>query len=251
MKKSAYFIFIFTFLAVFFAVSLKGQYIDFLQKVLGKTVSKVQRLGDDLYSLVNKSALIEENEQLKIKLSQIKSFEEENKLIKQENERLYELLSLEKNMPYKNKHTANIIGLNTFGEFVLIADKGKKHGIKEDDIALWGNALVGKVEQVYTDICYITPITAPDFFVGIINEAEDAGLISGTSSLYQKNMCKLSFFSNTAQNLTNTTVFTSGLSDIYPKGIVVGKIQKQNEETFVKTEVDFFKIRTIHLISSE
>lgn len=250
MKKSGVFIFIFTFLAVFFAVTLKGQYVNFSQSAFGKTVSKVQRLGDDLYSLINKSQLLEENEQLKAELSQIKSQEAENKLIKQENERLYELLSLEKKMPYKSRQAASIIGLNTFGEFSLIADKGEDHGIEKDDVALWGNALVGKVEQVYSDICYITPITAPDSFVGIMNEKQDAGLTLGTSSLYKKNMCKLSFFSNTAEILTDATVFTSGLSDVYPKGIVVGKIKKQNGETFVKTEVDFFKIRTIHLISS-
>lgn len=249
MKKNAGFVFVFTFLVVFLAVSLKGQYVNFSQKAFGKTVAKVQRLGDDLYSLINKSQLLEENERIKAELSQMNSLSEENKLIKQENERLYELLLLQKSAPYKNKQASSIIGLNTFGEFVLIADKGKNHGIKKDDIALWGNALVGKVEQVYSDICHITPITAPDFCVGVINEKEDAGLISGTPSLYRKNMCKLSFFSNTAEIVKDATVFTSGLSDVYPKGIVVGKIQKQNGQAFIKTEVDFFKIRTVHLIS--
>lgn len=250
MRKSAYFVFVFTFLVVFFSISLKSEYIDFSQKAFGKTVERVQRFGDDLYSLINKSQLLEENERLKAELSRIKSLDEENKLIKQENEQLHKMLSLQKKTPYKNKKAANIVALNTFGEFSLIADKGKNSGIKKDDIALWGNALVGKVEQVYSDICYITPITAPDFCVGIINENEDAGLISGESTLCDKNMCRLSFFSNAAESEKDASIFTSGLSDVYPEGIVIGKIQKQNGEAFVKTEVDFFKIRTIHLISS-
>lgn len=249
MKKSGIFIFVFTFIIVMFALGLRAQYINLSQKHFGKMTAKVNTLTENFSSFFKKSSIIEENEQLKTKLTEVNSYKEENKLIKKENEKLRELLSLEKTLPYKNKTTANVIDIQTLDDFLITVDRGIKHGIKPDDVALWGNALVGKVSEVFDDISFITPITSPDITAGIVNENEDIGMITGAPSLYKKNMCEISFFSNTSKILNNTTVFTSGMSDVYPRGIVIGKILTQNGRTFVKTEVDFFKIRTLLLIS--
>lgn len=249
MKKSGVFIFVFTFLIVMCALRLRVSYINLLQKNFGNVSEKVTMLSENISSFFNKSSIIEENEQLKAKLTEVSSYKEENKLIKAENERLRELLSVKKALPYKNKTAANVVDMQTLGDFLITVDRGKKHGIKPDDVAIWGNSLVGKVSEVFDDVSFITPITSPDITVGIVNENEDIGMIAGSPSLYKKNMCELSFFSNTAKISNNTTVFTSGMSDVYPRGIVIGKILTQNDKTFVKTEVDFFKIRTILLIS--
>lgn len=249
MKKSSVFIFVFTFVIVMCALGLRVQYINLSQKNFGKATARVRILSENFSSFFKKSSIIEENEQLKTKLTEVNSYKEENKLIKMENERLRELLSLETALPYKNKTAANVVDIQTLGDFLITVDRGKKHGIKPDDIALWGNALVGKVSEVFDEISYITPITSPDITVGIVNENEDVGILTGSPSLYKKNICELAFFSNTAKILNNTTVFTSGMSDVYPRGIVIGKILTQNGEPFVKTEVDFFKIRSLILIS--
>ncbi|MBQ3181814.1 MAG: rod shape-determining protein MreC [Clostridia bacterium] len=250
MKKSGIFIFVFTFVAVICALFLRPQYMNLSRRFFGKVTSAIDSFADDFYATFNNSHLLEENEQLKIKLSYNNSYEVENKLIKQENEKLRKLLDLLPKTPYKNKASANVVGLVTTGKFYLIADKGQNHGIKAGDIALWGNALAGKVSESFSDFSFVTPISAPDVAVGIKNEEDDAGLISGKASLYQKNMCKLSFFSNTAVISSGKSIVTSGLSDTYPAGILVGKIQKENGDWVVKTEVDFFKIRTLQLISS-
>ncbi len=249
MKKSSIFVFIFTFVVVMCALGLRHQYINLSQKYFGNATAKVRTLTENISSFFKKSPITEENEQLKTKLAQVASYEEENKLIKKENETLRELLVLKKTLPYKNKTAANVVDIQTLGDFLITVDRGKLHGIKPDDIAIWGNTLVGKVSEVFDKISYITPISAPDAIVGIINENQDVGMLAGTPSLYKKNMCEVSFFSNTAKILNNTTVFTSGMSDVYPPGIVIGKILTQNGKTFVKTEVDFFKIRTLLLIS--
>ncbi len=249
MKKSSIFVFVFTFVVVMCALGLRSQYINFSQKHFGNATRKVFISSENFSSFFKKSLILEENEQLKTKLAQVHSYKEENKLIKKENDTLRELLSLKKSLPYKNKTAANVIDIQTLGDFLITIDRGKKHGIKPDDIAIWGNALVGKVSEVFDEISYITPITAPFATVGIVNENDDIGILTGAPSLYKKNMCEISFFSNTARILNNTTVFTSGMSDIYPPGIVIGKILTQNGKTFVKAEVDFFKIRTLLLIS--
>lgn len=250
MKKSGIFVFVFTFVVVICAFLLRTQYVNFSKNLFGKVTSAIESCADGFYQTFNNSRLLEENEQLKIKLSKEKSYEIENKLIKQENENLRKLLSLSKRAQYKNKTSANVVGLATLEKFYLIADKGKNDGVKVGDVVLWGDALVGKVSESFLDISFVTPITAPDTAVGIKNEEEDAGLILGKPSLYKKNMCSLSFFSNTAKISVGKNVVTSGLSDIYPDGILVGKIQKEDGGWVIKTEVDFFKIRTIEIVFS-
>jgi len=248
MKKSGIFVFVFTFVVVICAFLLRTQHINFSQSLFGKVTETIDNCADTIYQTFNNSRLLEENEQLKIKLSQEKSYEVENKLIKQENENLRKLLDLSKKETYKNKTSANVIGLVTLEKFYFVADKGKNDGVKVGDAALWGNALVGKVSESFSDVSFVAPITAPDTAVGIKNEEEDAGLITGKASLYKKNMCSLSFFSNTAKISVGKNVVTSGLSDVYPDGILVGKIQKEENEWVVKTEVDFFKIRTLEIV---
>ena len=250
MKRCGLFVFIFTFLTVICAFLLRPQYMNFSNKAFFNLTSSIKEIGDSFYAVMNKSELIYENESLKKRLSVVNSYEDENEILKKENENLHKLLRLKKESRYKNTITANVIRLNTLGEFTLTIDCGKNQGVDAGCVAVWGNALVGRVKESFDDFSYVVPITSPDTVVGILNENEDAGLITGKPELYQKNMCELSFFSNTAEAIAESTVITSGLSDVYPKWMIVGKITKENGMAVVKTEVDFFKIRTLSLITS-
>ena len=251
MKKSGVFIFVFTFFVVICALSLRSEYINFSHKIFGKTTKKIDILTQNVSSFFKKDALLEENERLRIKLAEKNSYEEENKLIKQENENLKKLLSVKETTSFKKMRAVNVVGLNTLGDFFITVDCGKNDGVSEGDVAVWGKTLVGRVSEVFEEFSYVVPITAPDVCVGIINENEDAGIISGAPSLYKDNMCKISFFSNTAKLSDGDTVFTSGLSDNYPLGLVIGKVKIKNGEAYVKTEADFFKIRALHILTPE
>ena len=249
MKKSGIFIFVFTFVIVFLSFGFSHHYKELSYNVFGRVTAGIYNASENLRAFFKKSAITEENEHLRTMLALTDSYKEENKLLKEENENLRELLSLEKELPLKKKAAADVIGISEALDFTITVNRGKSQGIKEGDIAVWGNTLVGKVSEVFSDFSYITPITAPDTSIGIVTENEDVGIISGTPSLYKKNMCELVFFSNTAEYKDNTAVFTSGMSDVYPRGMVIGKIQKKDGKLTVKTDVDFFKIRTLHLIS--
>lgn len=223
----------------------------FSQKWFGEVSAYFNDFSLGFSSLTNGRKLAHENEQLKKELSRIRSKEAENIRLAQENDNLHKLLNLTKKFPYKKQIAANVVRLNTLGEFSLVIDKGRNHGIDAGTVSVWGDALVGKVTECYDTFSVITPITAPDSVTGIINSTEDAGTVSGSLSLCGKNMCELDFFSEGAQKKNGDTIYTSGLSDIYPKGLVLGKIHVAEDATTIKTEVDFFKIRTLSLILGE
>lgn len=251
MKKSGIFVFVFTFTIVMCAMLFRPQYMNFSKKAFGNITTNMKKLADNFYATTNRTELLEENERLKKELSYKNSYIDENKLLRQENDNLYKMLSLTKRSPHKKQIAANVTGINTLGKFTITIDRGKNQGINKGTVAVWGDALVGKVCESFDDFSYISPVSAPDNVTGIISETEDAGLVTGKPELYQKNMCELSFFLNGAKALGGSTITTSGLSDTYPKGLIVGKVYKKNGMVLIKTEVDFFKIRTLSLIISE
>lgn len=251
MKKYGIFIFVFTLCLMLISSFLRSQYMNVSYNTFSSLKSKITSVSTNLGGLVYGKKLTEENEKLKKELSSLRSLTAENELLKKENEELSKLLSLKKRSPYKKQVTANVLSLNTVGDFSITVDRGKNDGVSVGDVAIWGNALVGKVRESFDNFSYITPITAPDATTGIMNDTLDSGLITGNLSLAYKNMCELSFFLDSATANSHDTILTSGLSHIYPQGLTVGKVHKSNDSLFVKTEVDFFKIRTISLIVSE
>ena len=73
-------------------------------------------------------------------------------------------------------------------------------------------------------------------------------MILGTLENFQKNLCELSLFSQDVKVYTQDAVVTSGLSDIYPEGLMIGRVQKVGDKIIVKCEVDFFSARTIAIV---
>lgn len=250
MKKNGVLVFVFTFVLIFISFSFSHHYKELSHNIFGKVTSGIYTAKENIYTFLKKSEITKENDRLKTELSEKNSYKEENKFLRKENENLRELLKIRNESPSSDKTAAEVIGISRSSDFTITVNRGKNHGIKKDNIAVFGNMLVGKVSEVFSDFSFVTPITAPDTTVGIVTGNEDVGMISGANALYRKNMCELSFFSNTAKFAQNETVYTSGMSDIYPRGMVIGKIKSKDGKAYVKTEVDFFKIRTLDLIST-
>ncbi len=250
MKKLWVFIVVFSFTAVTLSTFFKSEYLTYSHNFFGGITSNLKETAYAFDGILKGKHLKEENENLKKQLSENKSIQAENDLLKKENQELYQLLKLNKEAYGNNVVNAQVKKVNTVADFSLTVDKGTHSGVKAGDICVWGKAIVGRVTESFDDFSVVTPITAPNSTVGIINSKGDAGVISGNLSLCNKNMCEISFFSDTAKVENHEIIVTSGLSDIYPKGLTVGKIEKEKNTTLLLTEVDFFKIRTVSLISS-
>ena len=250
MKKLWIFIVVFSFITVMLSTFFKSQYLTYSHKLFYGISTNLKETASVFDGFFKGQRLKEENENLKKQLSQNTQFEAENKLLKKENEELNELLRLNRENYGKNIVNAKISDINTTSNFTLTIDKGTRSGVSLGDVCVWGNALVGSVTEAFDDFSIITPITAPNVTVGIMNTNNDAGVILGNLALFKKNMCEISFFSDAVETTPDETIVTSGFSDIYPKGLTVGKIKHSGDSVRLLTEVDFFKIRTVSLISA-
>ena len=138
-----------------------------------------------------------------------------------ENERLNKLLSLKQNSPYK-AIAAKVIGRSPDNwSSVIIINKGDNKGIKRGLVAISYLGLVGRVIETTASTSTIMLINDPNLSVsGLVQRSRQEGLVSGTlgSSLIMKYLAKDSDIK------ISDVIITSGLTDVYPKGLLIGTV---------------------------
>lgn len=248
MKKSVIFVLTFTFcvlvLAGIFNTGLQG----FSLKAFSGVRSAFTNSGVAFESFLSSSRLRRENEELKKEISRLNTQDTQIEMLKSENTALRSFLGLKRNSAYNILCNVSIVDINTTGDFTLTVDRGARQGIKSGDVAVWGGALAGKVSQVFDNYSLITPVSAPYQTTGVRGVDGDSGTVTGSGRYFRENICLLSFFGENANISAGDTIVTSGMSDIYPEGLTVGNVCSTDSDIKVKTDIDFFKIRTLTIV---
>ena len=247
MKKCASFVLLFTCFLFLFTALLGRSYVAGTNDFFSGIKSKLSLAGNTFENFINQNSLRQENEALKKEITDLKAQKAETETLKEENKMLTSALDIKESKIPNTKISASVVGINTYGGFYLTIDRGKNHGISKGDVCVFGSALVGKVREIFDNFSTVTPITADSCVVGVENSHLDAGTVTGKMSLLTKNLCRVEFFGNVSSGVGDVLV-TSGLSDTYPQGLLVGEIYSVDDEILLKTQVDFFKIRTLCVI---
>lgn len=144
-----------------------------------------------------------------------------------ENLRLKELLAIKKNLSYKAIASRVIGRAPDNWSSVIILDKGKRQGIKAGCVVMSYAGLVGRVIEVYETTSKVIQINDPNLGVSGINQrSRQEGFVSGTlgNSLFMKYLPK------DADIKVSDVIITSGLTETYPKGIIIGTVTDVGEE---------------------
>ncbi|MFH1640792.1 MAG: rod shape-determining protein MreC [Candidatus Omnitrophota bacterium] len=144
-----------------------------------------------------------------------------------ENKRLKELLSLKQEASYQ-VIVARVIGRGADSwSSAIIIDKGQNNGVRRGLTAISYLGLVGRVIEAGVSTSKIMLINAPQMGVSaLVQRSRQEGLVSGSmgSNLVMKYLPKDSDIE------VSDTVITSGLTDVYPKGLLIGKVIDVGEE---------------------
>ena len=177
--------------------------------------------------------IIAENENLKKENMELKIQKERNQKIHEENERLLKLLEMKENSIYKGNlkfARVSFSDINNLNNKIFI-DLGSKDGIKTDMIAVYSDYLVGKIVEVHDSYSEVELITNPNSIISAKTIGDILGIARGSDeedgSLYFQP-------SIVEDNLKEgDEITTSGISDIYPESIKIGKISKiDNKENY-------------------
>lgn len=144
-----------------------------------------------------------------------------------ENRRLKNLLSF-KQKTHLKVVAARIIGRSSDNwSSIVIIDKGSYNGIKRGFVVINYLGLVGRVIETGDSTSRIMLINDPSLGVSaIVQRSRQEGLVSGTlgRSLIMK------YLPRDADIQVSDLIITSGLTNVYPKGLLIGRVVNIGEE---------------------
>ena len=221
---------------------------------IGNSVEKFFRTFADYDKLKSENETLKaENDDLTVRLE--KSYHLET-----ENERLRNLLSLTEKLPEYNKTEATVVSVSDDKvSSVFTINKGSLSGIKEKDVVIASDGLVGYVRNVGVNWATVVTILDPQVAVGaFLPRTELVAMTEGHRELKGDGLCRLSYLENTSLINRGDTVVTSGLGGLYPEGITIGKISEitvsdngLSQYGIITPSVDFSSLRSVYVLSAK
>ncbi len=150
---------------------------------------------------------------------------------------------------------ARIIGRNASNWYrAMVIDKGTRDGIRPEMGVITDAGVVGRVVRVNSATSIILLLSDPNVAItGMIQTSRDEGIIQGTP----QGAIQMKYLPPLSSVQVGDAVVTSGLTDDFPRGLRIGKIQqltKAATDLFQTGEitpiVDFSKLEGVLVITS-
>lgn len=222
-----------------------------VQKVVANFSSQVD---DWLRGFTQFKALSEKNDQLEAEIKALR--DERSRLLayKVQNLRLQSLLELKAQLPGKVKISARVIARdpNNWGEKVVL-DRGRNDGVTENMVAVTPEGLVGRVSQVGSRSCTLSLVGSESLAVPVaLVDSEIYGIMRTNKMM--RSVIKYIRFDVPIK--PGQLVVTSGLGDVYPGGLAVGRVERayvsqeaMYQDVLVKLSAELPRLREVILIT--
>ncbi len=194
-----------------------------------------------------------ENADLREKVGALAAENTRLQALSQENERLAGLLKLRDNS-FPAGRAARVVARDPSTWFAQVAaDQGSDDGVGPDTVAVAPEGLVGRVSQVAPQSCRIKLLVAPGSAVPVMLARTGAvGILYGDGGY----TCQIKFVSHNVEVKEGEEVLTSGMGQVYPGGLLVGRVIRnygRTEALFqsleVQPAVDFGRLRHVLLVA--
>jgi len=224
-----------------------------LQAGLDSTRQSVSSVG---IALADKKKLLEQVEELKAENNQLHLENQQLREYKAEAIRLQKLCNFsDQTADAYTFEAARVIGRspNNWSKFIVL-DKGSNHGIEAGMTVICPQGLVGRVITVNHNNCRVWLLTDREMAVGVILQEtrQTRGIVEGTSESDKLRMINIPYYSKIKKG---QRVITSGLSEHYPKGLLLGRVKSVQREknglllsAVVEPAVDFDKLEEVLVI---
>lgn len=188
-------------------------------------------LGGINYLWDENAALREENNKLQ---QQMIDYEE----ILRQNRQYEQLLGIKDSNPEITGMTpAFVIGRDARDRYsAFTIDKGSEDGISPGDPVITAEGLVGVVTEVSAHSARVSTTLDVTVNVGVmVNATRDTGIVCGDLKLAEDGLTKLMYLDRSSAAKPGDKLITTGISGIFPKGLIVGTIKEIHTESHGKT----------------
>ncbi|MED3562196.1 rod shape-determining protein MreC [Bacillus xiapuensis] len=230
--------------------------VGWVQSLVSKPAYVVAGFFENLKDLEN---TYQENKELKSRVEEIVSLEAQVQDLKKDNADLRSILGETKTLRDFKPLPATVIGRNPdrWHEMIII-DKGKINGIKQNMAVVTANGLIGKVKNVNQFSSTIQLLSAADpknrISAVVQGNKNSYGFVEGFDS--EKKLLQIKTIPSGAKIEKGQTVVTSGLGGVFPKDLPIGKVVDVkpdqyglNQTALVKPGADFYDIQNVIVIT--
>lgn len=196
--------------------------------------------------------------ELELQVAQMEEQTRDGIEAQRENEQLRELLNLQARRRDFVFESAKVTSRSfTSWESTISLNKGANAGIAIGDCVVTETGyLVGVISQVGENFSVISTLINTDISMGgLVSRTHSAGVLEGEFSLMGTGSLRLTYLPEEAQLMVGDHVVTSGLGDIYPSGLMVGKVESVVHDmsglsryAVITPEVDLTKLIEVFII---
>lgn len=241
--------------------------VTLFEDVVGVVVSPIQKIffsiGKNAQNFIQFiteiKTLKQQNERYLREIDELKEENRKLQALKDENERLREMLGLKDRFDKFEIIGAQIIAKepgNWFNVFTI--DKGTADGLQKNSAVITSKGLVGHIYEIGINRAKVISVIDSNSAVsGLIVRTRDIAVVKGDLTLQKDGLCKMSYISKDADIIPGDLIETSGLGGIYPKGLLIGKIKATKKEPYeiskyaiVEPVVDFKRLEEVFVIKN-
>ena len=240
-----------------------------VENALGRILTPVQKglysVSSYVYNLFvgigQRSSMKDEYEELKVRVAQLEKELYRLEELEKQNERLKDLAMFVDDNREIVVTGANVVAKNPGSWFNNITiDKGTKHGVAVNMAVVTNQGLVGRVIEVADNWSKVrTIVDGKSAVSGIIQRNRDNGLLKGSNTLGSEDgMCEMIYLPEDSNVAPGDKVLTSGLGEIFPKGIYIGEVIEVFKDkralyktAIVKPGVDFQRLEEVLVITNK
>ena len=234
--------------AVAVALSLMSYFTStspILENVAGVITSPFQAAGQAVRTWVEDkqryykdyTALLEENEALRVELEELRLNARQAERDRSENALLRQLLELREQRRDLMLESAAVLEHSSSNwTSTLTLNRGTAHEVEVNDCVISSEGyLVGIVSEVGYNWCTVLTIVDTDIEIGAqVYRTGDVAIAEGDFTLMGQKQLRLSYLPASLTLLVGDYIVTSGLGGYYPPDIVIGKVES------VQTDDDGF-----------
>lgn len=227
---------------------------------LQKGVTRIsQAIGQGKAYFEGYEALEAQNAELNQKVRELEQKVRDTDVALQENDRLRSLLGIKERNRTFQFEVAEVIARSP-GEWAatLSLDKGANQGVKKNDLVITEDGMVGYVSNVAPTYCDVTAVIDTNMQAGaLITRTREVAIAEGDYALMNEGNLRLSYLEPDSGIVIGDTVETSGRGGVFPKGIMIGTVERVIPEkngisnyAVIKPFVDVEKVSNVFIITS-
>lgn len=191
----------------------------------------------------NKKNLVSENKSLNTKILELEKANSELKAYETENERLRGMLEFKEQNPQFAMTAAEIISKDTSNYYnMFLINKGSESGIKVNMPVVGSKGLIGYVIEAGNGFSRVRTILDRRSSAGcMLVRTSCAAVIEGDASYVNSRLVKMLYISKDTNIIKGDIVETSGMGQIYPSGITIGRVEEIKESSGMESQYALVK----------